>query len=39
MIEGILVIAIAITAVFAVWTAACLVLKGMFKIADWVFGF
>lgn len=29
----------AVVGIFVAWTAACLILKGMFKIADKVFGF
>lgn len=36
--ELIVIVVCALAGVFALWTAFCLLLKGMFKIADWVFG-
>lgn len=38
MLEGIFWIAVLVGMLFVAWTAFCLLLKGMFKIADKVFG-
>ena len=37
MLEGIFWIGMAVGMLFAVWTVGCLIIKGMFKIADWIF--
>jgi len=36
--EIILGIGMVILGIFAFWTAGCVMVKCMFKIADWVFG-
>lgn len=35
--DTIIVIGLCLGMLFAVWTAGCLILKGLFKIADWIF--
>ena len=37
MIDTILILGMCLGLLFGVWTVGCLVLKGMFKIADWIF--
>jgi hypothetical protein len=37
--EGIVVVVCALAGIFVAWTLFCLILKGMFKIADRIFGF
>lgn len=38
MLEGILIVGAIVGMLFVAWFMFCLLLKGMFRIADWVFG-
>jgi hypothetical protein len=38
IMDGIVVVVCALVGIFVAWTMLCLVLKGMFKIADKIFG-
>ena len=36
-LQGVVGVSIFLAGVFAAWAAFCLFLKGLFKIADWIF--
>ena len=37
MIDTIIVLGMCLGMLFGVWIVACVILKAMFKIADWIF--